>query len=211
MTEKEYKDLSVKEFTKAAEKYETDKAGIYEICKKDYPDILEELEKETWEHLLDAGCGPAPMITLLAEKYPKRHYTGIDLTPKMIEQAKKKNIPNAEFIVGDCEKLPFEENSFDAIICANSFHHYPNPQEFFNSVHKVLKPNGRLILRDYTGSNLMLWLCNHLEMPLVHLCGHGDVAMRSESEIRTWCKNADLRVECFERRKGMRMHCVVRK
>ena len=31
MTEKEYKDLSVKEFTKAAEDYETDKAGIYEM------------------------------------------------------------------------------------------------------------------------------------------------------------------------------------
>ena len=31
MTEKEYKDLSVKEFTKAEEDYETDKAGIYEM------------------------------------------------------------------------------------------------------------------------------------------------------------------------------------
>lgn len=85
MTEKEYKDLSIKEFTKAAESYETDKAGIYEMCKNDYPDILEELEKEPWDDLLDAGCGPAPMITLLVDKYPDRHYTGIDLTPKMIE------------------------------------------------------------------------------------------------------------------------------
>ena len=56
MTEKEYKDLSVKEFTKAAEDYETDKAGIYEMCKADYPDILFELEKEPWDTLLDAGC-----------------------------------------------------------------------------------------------------------------------------------------------------------
>lgn len=47
-------------------------------------------KKEPWDTLLDAGCGPAPMITLLSEKYPDRHYTGIDLTPKMIEQARKK-------------------------------------------------------------------------------------------------------------------------
>ncbi len=80
--------------------------------------------------LLDAGCGPAPMISLLAEKYPERHYTGLDLTPAMIEQAKMKQIPNAEFVVGDCENFPFEENAFDAIICSNSFHHYPNPQAF---------------------------------------------------------------------------------
>lgn len=45
MTSKEYKDLSVKEFTKAAEIYESDNAGVYNMCKKDYPDVLAELEK----------------------------------------------------------------------------------------------------------------------------------------------------------------------
>mgnify|MGYP000888306775 FL=1 len=134
MTNEEYKNMSVREFTKAAGRYESNHAGIYEMCKKDYPDILEELEKEAFSDLLDAGCGPAPMISLLAEKYPERHYTGLDLTPAMIEQAKMKQIPNAEFVVGDCENFPFEENAFDAIICSNSFHHYPNPQAFFDSV-----------------------------------------------------------------------------
>lgn len=41
------------------------------MCKKDYPDILEELEKEPFNDLLDAGCGPAPMISLLSEKLTK--------------------------------------------------------------------------------------------------------------------------------------------
>lgn len=118
MTDAKYKDLSIKEFTKAAAVYEGDHAGVYELCKKDYPDILEELEKEEFTDLLDAGCGPAPMISLLAEKYPDKHYTGLDLTPAMIEQAKKKNIPNAMFVVGDCENFPFEDNAFDAIICS---------------------------------------------------------------------------------------------
>ena len=44
------------------------------------------------------------MISLLSEKYPNRHYTGLDLTLVMIEQAKKKNILNVDFVVGDCEK-----------------------------------------------------------------------------------------------------------
>ena len=63
-------------------------------------------------------------FTKVAERYPDRHYTGLDLTPAMIEQARKKNIPNAEFVVGDCENFPFDENAFDVIICSNSFHHY---------------------------------------------------------------------------------------
>ena len=46
MKNEEYKKLSIKEFTKAAERYESDYAGIYKMCKKDYPDILEELAKE---------------------------------------------------------------------------------------------------------------------------------------------------------------------
>ena len=95
MKNEEYKKLSISEFTKAAGRYESNHAGIYEMCKKDYPEILEELEKEPFNDLLDAGCGPAPMISLLSEKYPDRHYTGLDLTPAMIEQAKKKNISNA--------------------------------------------------------------------------------------------------------------------
>ena len=46
MKNEEYKKKSIKEFTKAAGRYESNHAGIYEMCKKDYPDILEELEKE---------------------------------------------------------------------------------------------------------------------------------------------------------------------
>ena len=34
--------MSIKEFTKAAGRYESSHAGIYEMCKKDYPDILED-------------------------------------------------------------------------------------------------------------------------------------------------------------------------
>lgn len=212
MTNEEYKKLSIKEFTKAAGIYEGGNAGIYEMCKKDYPDILAELEKEPFMDLLDAGCGPAPMISLLSEKYPERHYTGLDLTPAMIEQAKKKNIPNATFIVGDCENFPFEDNSFDSIICSNSFHHYPNPQAFFDSVQRCLRPGGRLILRDVSSNNkLLLWFMDNIEAPLANLCGHGDVKIARRSVIAECCQKAGLKVESFEIRKGMRMHCVVRK
>lgn len=212
MTDEQYKKLSIDEFTKVAAKYEGNHAGIYEMCKKDYPEILEELEQEPFQDLLDAGCGPAPMISLLAEKYPDRHYTGLDLTPAMIEQAKLKHIPNAVFVVGDCENFPFEENAFDAIICSNSFHHYPNPQAFFNSVKRCLRPGGRLILRDLTSENkLVLWFIDKIELPLANLCGHGDVTLPTKELIAECCKNAGLTVEKLEFRTGMRMHCVVRK
>ncbi len=212
MTSKEYKDLSVKEFTKAAECYESENAGVYNMCKKDYPDVLAELEKEPFTDLLDCGCGTGPMLTMLHQKYPDKHYTGIDLTPKMIEVAKKKNLKGVKFVVGDCENLPFAANSFDAVICCESFHHYPNPQDFFDSVYRVLRPNGRLILRDMTMATAFgRWFCNKIEIPLINLKGKGDVHMYDRNEIQELCKNAGLHMESFEKRGFCRLHCVVRK
>ncbi len=212
MNSTEYKNLSVKEFTKAAEVYETDHAGVYNICKKDYPDVLAELEKEPFTDLLDCGCGTAPMLSLLYEKYPEKHYTGIDLTPKMIEVAREKNLPGVELVVGDCENLPFAENSFDAVICSQSFHHYPNVQDFFNSVYRVLRPGGRLILRDMTANTAPVrWFFNHVEMPIVNLTGHGDVHVYGKNEVRRLCRNAGLIMEHFEKRGFFHLHCVARK
>ncbi|MBP5595808.1 MAG: class I SAM-dependent methyltransferase, partial [Pseudobutyrivibrio sp.] len=91
-TAQEYKDLTIKEFTKAADIYETDNAGIYEMCKDDYPYIASELEKEDYNDLLDCGCGTGPMISLLYENDASKNYTGLDITPKMIEVAKNKNL-----------------------------------------------------------------------------------------------------------------------
>lgn len=212
MNNNDYKRISIEEFTKAAEVYETDEAGVYKMCKKDYPDVLSELEKEPFETVLDCGCGTAPIISLLHKKYPKKHYTGIDITPKMIEVAKAKDLQGTEFVVGDCENLPFEDNAFDAIICCESFHHYPNVQDFFNSVQRCLKPGGRLILRDMTlGLAISRWFFNHVAIPILNLQKHGDVRIYGRKEVDDMCRNAGLKMELFEKRGFCRLHCVAKK
>ena len=52
---------------------------------------------------------------------------------------------------------------------------------------------------------------NTLEMPLANICGHGDVRVPTRDVVMKCCRKAGLKVEKFEIRKGMRMHCVVRK
>lgn len=206
------KVLSVSEFTKAADKYESDHAGVYNLCKKDYPDILAEIEKEPFTDLLDAGCGTAPMLSLLTERFPDAHFTGIDLTPKMVEVAKAKNLPNTTLICGDCENLPFEEDAFDVIICSQSFHHYPNPEAFLKSVRRCLRRNGRLILRDMTmGEGLIHWFVNTIELPVLNFLGYGDVHCYNRKELQELCDRTGLVLERFEQRKGFRLHAVIRK
>lgn len=210
-TSEEYKKLSVSEFTKAAKNYENDKAGIYKMCRKDYPPILKEIKRKPFKTLLDAGCGTAPMISLLSEKYPDAHFTGLDLTPEMIKQAKRKRLKNAEFVVGDCEKMPFEDSSFDIVINSQSFHHYPDSQAFFNEVSRVLKPGGMLVLRDNTGSAPIMWLVNHIELPLANLVGHGDVKAHTINEVKGYCSATGLEIRRIEKQKGFRLHLVAEK
>lgn len=108
MSEQEYKAMSIREFTKAAEIYDSGHAGLYEMCKDDYPPVLEELNQYPFQTLLDVGCGTGPMIELLLKEFPDKHCTGIDLTLRMIEAAQAKHLANAKFLVGDSEHLPFE-------------------------------------------------------------------------------------------------------
>ena len=211
-TEEQFKALSVNEFTRAADRYETEHAGVYNICKKDYPDILEEVKKEPFKTLLDAGCGTAPMLSLLTKEFPDKLFTGIDITPKMIAVDKAKRLPNTTFICGDCENLPFDDASFDVIICSQSFHHYPNPKNFLQSANRCLTPRGRLILRDMTMKTpIVHWFVNNLELPLLNKFGYGDVHCYNQTELQTLCDQTQLTLERFEQRKGMKLHAVIRK
>ena len=65
MSEQEYKAMPIREFTKAAAIYDSGHAGLYEMCKDDYPPVLEELKQCPFQTLLDVGCGTGPMIELL--------------------------------------------------------------------------------------------------------------------------------------------------
>lgn len=212
MTSEEYKELSLKEFNQAAAKFDDNDPSVYNLCRKDYPDVLEEVRKETFQSLLDAGCGTGEMLAMFTKDCLGRKYTGIDLSENMIRVAQSKKLPEVQFVVGDCEELPFEADSFDVVTCSMSFHHYPNPEKFFRSLKSVLKPGGRFILRDMASSSLLLmWFFNNMEIPFFNrFCGKGDVHCYTKADIEKLCVASGLQLEKYEVRKGFRLHCVVR-
>ncbi len=213
MTDEEYKKMSLKEFDRVAAKFDDDDPSVYNLCRKDYPDVLAEVVKEPFSDLLDAGCGTGAMLELFKRDYPGKNYTGLDLSEKMIETAKKKHLEGICFVAGDCEALPFADSSFDVVTCSMSFHHYPDPDKFFASLRRVLRPGGRLILRDMaSNSGLLMWLMNRVEIPLANkFMGKGDVHVYSRADIQRLCDASGLKLELYEVRKGLRLHCVVRK
>lgn len=213
MTNEQYKKLSLKEFDQAAEKFDNNDPSVYNMCRKDYPDVLAEVVKEPFSDLLDAGCGTGAMLGMFRKDCPDKNYTGIDLSEKMIETAKRKKLDGVCFVAGDCENLPFAEKSFDVVTCSMSFHHYPDPEKFFQSLHRVLRPGGRLILRDMAAkSKTMMWVFNHIEIPVINkVLRKGDVHVYSREDIQRLCGISGMKLESYEVRKGFRLHCVVRK
>ena len=71
-------------------------------------------EKETSLQVLDLGCGTGSHDEILASKYGYQ-ITGVDLSPRMIEIARKKAIPNFEGIVGDIRNFEVKR-SYDVVI-----------------------------------------------------------------------------------------------
>jgi len=105
------------------------------------------------ELCLDIGCGRGNDVLMLAQIVGDHGKVyGIDITPEMIEKAKKTaeklNIHNVEFINSSIEKLPFEDNFFDLIISNCTINHIKNKQQMWNEIYRVLKPGGRFVISD---------------------------------------------------------------
>jgi len=102
------------------------------------------------DDVLDVACGPG----LLACEFAlhARYVTGIDITPQMIEQAKKcqkdKQLSNLSWQVGDVFPLPFPDAYFSVVLTRYSFHHFLNPAAVLAEMHRVCKPGGKVMVID---------------------------------------------------------------
>jgi arsenite methyltransferase len=103
--------------------------------------------------VLDLGCG-AGFDSFLASKKvgEKGKVIGVDMTEEMIKRAKinaeKLGIKNAEFILGEIENLPVEDNSIDIIITNCVVNLTPDKTKTFKEAYRVLKSGGKIYLSD---------------------------------------------------------------
>ena len=66
------------------------------------------------------------------------------------EFAKKNNLENCEFVVGDIFDDPFADSYFDLVWCSGVLHHTEDPRRGFNTISKWLKPGGYIVLGLYS-------------------------------------------------------------
>ncbi|MFA6602745.1 MAG: arsenite methyltransferase [Candidatus Shapirobacteria bacterium] len=105
------------------------------------------------EVVLDLGSG-AGIDVFLASKIvgPTGKAIGVDMTDEMLsaarENAKKGGFTNVEFIKGDIEALPLDNNSVDVVISNCVINLAPSKAQVFAEIYRVLKTGGRLMVSD---------------------------------------------------------------
>jgi ubiquinone/menaquinone biosynthesis C-methylase UbiE len=101
--------------------------------------------------VLDVGCGTGVFAERMRSALPNAEVWGVDLVSAMLQGGRKRWKAHFGRIVpvqGDSERLPFPDGSFDAVTCANSFHHYPRQDLAVAEFRRVLRPGGTLLLVD---------------------------------------------------------------
>jgi SAM-dependent methyltransferase len=109
-------------------------------------------------NVLDVGCGTGEVLVRLTAKYPRAAFTGIDLEEAHLERAAARCeafAARVRFQQGDAMAIPFDDASFDQVLCRHVIQAVPDPVQVVAEMRRVVKPGGRvhLIAEDYG----MLW------------------------------------------------------
>jgi SAM-dependent methyltransferase len=107
------------------------------------------------ERVLDLGSGAGTDSLVAAQMVgPDGSVTGIDMTPDMLERARRASremgVAHVRFVEGEAERLPFEDASFDVVISNGVVDLIPDKDAVFAELHRVLEPAGRIQLADVT-------------------------------------------------------------
>lgn len=112
------------------------------------------LELRGGERVLDVASGPGTTALFLAEEFGVE-VDGIDLSVDSVNRARsaaaEKGLgERVRFVEGDAERLPFPDESFDAVLCECALCTFPDKARAASELARVLRPRGRLGITDVT-------------------------------------------------------------
>lgn len=91
---------------------------------------------------LDVGCGPGETYAQLIRQR-KADYLGVDVSEVAVELARENGLRAEQ--IDDASVLPFEDNSFDVVICVEVLEHLFSPHGAVSEIRRVLRPGGTLL------------------------------------------------------------------
>ena len=111
---------------------------------------------------LDVACGTGDIASLLREQVGESGLVVMtDINESMLEEGRSRlldrgKLKNIEVMQADAENLPFDENHFDCITIAFGLRNVTVKENALKSMHRVLKPGGKMLILEFSKPNEML-------------------------------------------------------
>lgn len=114
-------------------------------------DLKHRLQDEELKTVLELACGTGRVTRHLTSLLPDNsQLTATDLNPDMLAHAKSKlNSPQIKWQVVDAQQLPFDEDTFDHIVCQFGVMFFPEKLKAFKEAYRVLKNNGVFLFNTW--------------------------------------------------------------
>lgn len=107
-------------------------------------EVAGKLDLKKGDKVLDVGCGEGKFLQRVASVYPDSSFVGLDISAGMFKDAKqlKTNDPNIEFVVGDIQKMEFNDQAFQRVTAMHMLYHVPDIHKGISEMARVLSNDG---------------------------------------------------------------------
>jgi len=118
--------------------------------------VLKVAQPKEGTRVLEIGCGTGTNLELFADAGCE--VAGVDLSPSMIDRAKKKLGGRADLRLADASEMPFEDSSFDLVVSFLTLHEMPQDlrSPVMQEMARVAGPSGKMLLIDYHPGPLLI-------------------------------------------------------
>ncbi len=145
--------LVQKVFSSVASSYDTMNdlmsLGMHRLWKKRFVEIM---DLKNNDFVIDIGSGSGDIANYLIKQNSSINLYLLDLNKQMLEEGKKKfkNVKNINFIIGNAEKLDFEDCFFDIYSISFCLRNITEYKESIKEAFRVLKPGGKFCCLEFS-------------------------------------------------------------